>query len=232
MHCWNGFLLASCLALAPLQKGDTATPDAQEETQLGRPVNAKELLERFAKMEGLEVSFSEKKHIALLAVPLESKGKIYFMRPGFLSRVIETPTKSSLTITPDELRMVNSREDKTVDLRQNADLRILVTSLLRVFAGDREDLERAYEMRYEIDKEDEAKWALVLVPRKKPLTEMLKSLRLEGSGSAVSKIEMFEPNGDKTVTTVLTNNPKRRFTIAEKKALFGIEADKSDSRSE
>ena len=232
MHYWNGFLVASCLALAPLQDGEAQKRDAQEQTLLKRPVDARELLERFAKMEGLEVSFSEKKHIALLAVPLESKGKIYFMRPGYLSRVIETPTKSSLTITPDELRMVNSREDKTVDLRQNADLRMFVTSLLRVFAGDRENLERAYKLRYELDKADEAKWALILEPLKKPLTEMLNSLRLEGSGSVVSRIEMHEPNGDKTITTVLTNDPKRRFSITEKKALFGIEADQSDSRSE
>ncbi len=234
MHCWNGFLVASCLAFAPIATNPLQEDPqvAEEEVQDKRPVDAKELFARFAKMEGLEVSFSEKKHIALLAVPLESSGKIYFMRPGYLSRVIEKPAKSNLTITPDELRLVNEREQKVVDLRQNAELRAFVTSLLHVFSGDSERLKRSYKVVYELDKEDEAKWVLTLTPLKKPLTEMLRSLRLVGSRSAVERIEMHEPNGDKTLTTVLTNNPKRRFTPEEKKSLFGIEASKETEKSQ
>jgi len=241
MHCWNGFLLASCLAFAPVAEvlqensGPTAQVEKGEKGESGqkaeqpdkRPSTAKELFARFAKMEGLEVSFVEKKHIALLAIPLESSGKIYFVRPGYLTRIVEKPTESRLTITPTQLHLKNSREDKVIDLRQNAELRAFVTSLLHVFAGDQEQLEKSYKVLFELDKKDESKWMLSLTPLKKPLTEMLRSLRLEGSGAAVSLIEMHEPSGDKTVTKVLVNNPKRRFTDKEKKSLFGIEAEKS-----
>lgn len=236
MHCWNGFLLASCLLVAPATDGadDPKEKPAQAEQvapEDKRPETAEELFKRFAQMEGLEVSFVEKKYIALLAIPLESTGKIYFMRPGYLTRVVEKPTKSRLTITPTELHLKNTREDKVIDLRQNAELRAFVTSLLDVFSGDQKKLELSYKVSFELDEKDETIWKLTLTPLKKPLTEMLKSLRLEGSGSAVSLIAMHEPSGDKTITTVLTNNPKRRFTPKEQESLFGIKAKKSEADS-
>ncbi len=243
MPCWNSFLIASCLAISPSTAALLSPPDSQagqrqdesgdaEEVRETRPESAKALFERFAKMEGLEVSFSEKKHIALLALPLESQGKIYFMRPGYLTRVIEAPSQSKLTITPIELRMTNADGEKVIDLRQNAELCTFVTSLLRVFSGEREKLELSYKVLYELDPKDELGWSLTLEPRAKPLNEMLRSLQLFGSGSAVARIEMHEPNGDKTVTKVLTHDPKRRFSAKEQLTLFGIpdpKAPKSDS---
>ena len=113
----------------------------------------------------------------------------------------------------------------TVDLRQNEALRVFVTSLVRVFAGDRTGLERNFTLAYEPDAKDEMRWTLTLAPRAEPLTEMLRSLVLRGAGFAVKEIELRETNGDRTITTIVSADPRRHFDAAEKAKLFGIQGD-------
>jgi hypothetical protein len=234
MQYWKDFLVASCLALV----AGAATPALQDEPAKAqvekaaddkadklekRPATSKELFVRFAKMKGLEASFTEKKYLALLAVPLESKGKLYFLPTEYLTRVVESPAKSTLSITPKELRMSDSNGDEVMDLRQNPEVRAFVSSLVFVFSGDSQSLAKFYKVEYKLDEKDEAAWSLTLTPLKKPLTEMVRSLYLEGTLSAVDKITIFEPNGDRAVTLINEADPKRVFTDKEKLKLFGIE---------
>jgi hypothetical protein len=224
MQYWTGYLVASCLALSSLQDKQPAPQPAAQQTlhTVQRPLNAGALFARFAKMKGLQISFTEKKYLALLAVPLKSEGTLYFLPPGHLTRLVSSPSESRLTITPDSLKLTNRDGVESMDLRQNPDLQAFVTSLVRVFAGDKKQLQLAYKMTYSLDEKDSTKWSLLLQPLKKPLTEMMQSLRLDGSGSAVTSIEIREPNGDRTVTTVSKANPAREFTDQEKFELFSI----------
>lgn len=52
---------------------------------------------------------------------------------------------------------------------------------------------------------------------------MMQRLALHGEGEAVMSIEVVDPNGDRTTTTILTADVARRFDADEKKRLFGIE---------
>ncbi len=49
-------------------------------------------------------------------------------------------------------------------------------------------------------------------------------LLLVGQGKAVTRIELHEPNGDRTITKISNANPKRIFTMKEQKDIFGITA--------
>jgi hypothetical protein len=53
---------------------------------------------------------------------------------------------------------------------------------------------------------------------------MLTSLVVRGAGRGVTEIELREPNGDRTVTTVVSADPRRRVAPEEKERLFGIRA--------
>ena len=187
-----------------------------------RPPDARALFAAFARMPGLEARYAEKKHLSLLAVPLESRGRMYFLQPGYLSRVVEAPEKSTLTITPQKLRMTGRDGVEVIDLNKSDRLRLFVTSIVRVFRGDREPLEKLYRVRYEPSEKNDRDWSLRLLPRQKPLDQMMKALTLRGSGLAVSEIVLVEPNGDRTVTTITVVDPKRVFDAAEKEELFGI----------
>ena len=94
--------LCLCAALAA-QEGATPTlpPD-----QRPRPVDATALFARMATVTGLEATFREEKHAALLALPLRSEGRLYFHRPdpkgpGWLTRVVEKPEPATVRMAPE-----------------------------------------------------------------------------------------------------------------------------------
>lgn len=227
MRCSPNCLLVSLLVgLVPAQDRPTspAVPPAVVVPLAQRPRAAgqRELFQRFAQMTGLEVTFTEQKHLALLAVPLESSGKLYFLPPGHLCRLVEKPSPAMVVITPDELRMQDKDKTEVVDLRRNDKLRAFITALVQVFAGDEAALQRSFQVEYALDAKSAQGWRLSLLPRGKPLDQMLKAMVLHGEGETVQRIEWTEPSGDRTVTTVVTADPTRRFDAAERRRWFGI----------
>ena len=235
MRSWNASLVASAVALVSLQASATplravqsAPPAAPQAAPPAVPqvapqvVDAQTLLAAFARMSGMEARFEEEKHLSLLAAPLKSRGHIYFMRPGYLTRIVEAPEAATLRISPNELKLSGRDGEERIDLRQNDAVRVFVSSLVQVFSGDAVALERSYAVAFERRPDDPQAWTLTLTPLAKPLTDMLAALSLAGHGFVVSSIEVREPNGDRTVTRVVEVDVERRFTAEEQQTLFGI----------
>ncbi len=232
MRSLNAFRLASALglslalALAAFQVAPpTPTPTP---VQSATPTDAKSLLALFAKMEGLEARFEEEKRIALLAAPLVSSGRLYFLRPGYLARLVEKPEVTKLLITPDELLVSGKEGEQKIDLRTTEDIRIFVQSLVQVFSGDEAALKESYGLAFErsagsgIGVDDVESWMFTLTPQRAPLTKLMKELRLNGSGCMVRTFEVKETNGDRTITRILEADTLRHFSDEEKATLFGI----------
>lgn len=247
MRSWIDFLACSGLALSlPTETGgpelpDLAHPDvahacavssavAQEPEAASAtddeksPRNATELFAAFADVEGLEVAFTEAKHNPFLVAPLKFEGRIFYLRGGWLARVVDKPSASTVTITPDELRVTQGESTEVVDLRSNRDLRLYVRSLARVWSGNEPELRKSFEIEFELA-EDPRSWTLTLTPKSERLRELMKFLRLDGHGYGVREIEIASPGGERVVTTVQTANAKRVFTDEEKMRWFGIEPD-------
>ncbi len=214
------FLCGTALAQEP--DGGTSTPALGGKQQ--RPTTEAALFRAFAQIKGLSAEYTEEKFLSLLAVPLKSKGQLHFMQPGYLSRIVVAPEKSKLTITNAELRMTDKNGEQVIDLRQSDRVRLFVTSLVQVFQGNQKALQKHYRIRYTPKADDFHVWQLELQPLKKPLTKIMKRLVLVGRDKTVTRIELHEPNGDRTITKIVKVNAKRIFTRAEKKALFGVNA--------
>ena len=191
--------------------------------QRPRPADAKALLAGFARMPGLEATYTEEKRLALLALPLQSKGRILFLPPGYLLRQVEAPEPATLRITPDELVVQDRDRKEAIDLRRSDTLRVFVTSLVQVFAGDEAALQKAFTVTYTPDPKAERMWTLELLPKGEQLQRMMQRLTLRGEGDAVTVIEVVDPNGDRTTTRIVTADVARRFDADEKKRWFGIE---------
>ena len=198
-------------------------PDATPPRLRQRPEDVTALLGLFARMPGLEATYAEEKHLALLAAPLQSSGRICFLPPGHLIRQVESPEPTMLRITPNELVVQDRDRKESVDLRRSESLRQFITSLVQVFAGDQKSLQKAFTVVYALDAKSERTWSLELTPKGAQLQRMMQRLALRGEGEAVTSIEVLDPNGDRTMTTILTANVARRFDADEKKRLFGIE---------
>lgn len=226
-------VLFAALGLASAAAAQAPLPPLQPPAERPRPRDAAALFATMAKTTGLEATFAEEKHVALLALPLHSKGRLCYLRragetpaqkvEGYLVRIVEEPERSSVTITPKELRLQSRNGTEVIDLSRSDKVRTFITSLVHVFAGDEAALGKAYRVDYALDEADDAVWTLTLVPRATPLDKMLRHLRFVGRGETVERIEIEEPNGDRTVTRILTANPERRFDRDEQKQLFGID---------
>jgi outer membrane lipoprotein-sorting protein len=220
------FLLASGTAEAVdadagAPKQQTAASDAGTKPAPGQEnVDVASLLSAFSKMPGLEASFSEEKHIALLAKPLTSRGTLFFTHPGLLLRRIEAPEPSEVVISKDSLRMRDKAGEQTLDLRTRKDIRPFVESLTWILAGDRAALEKVYTIAFQPEQAARP-WQLSLKPKVLPLSQLIAELRIQGRGMYVAQIEVQETSGDKTITRILSANPKRTFSAAERAKLFG-----------
>jgi len=204
------------LLLTAASVGAQAKPD--------KPASFEALLAAFARMPGLEASFVEEKRLGLLAKPLESRGKLYFARPSYLLRRVETPSRSEVVITPNELRLKSADGEQTLDLRARPEVRPFIESLTWLLAGNHRALAGVYTIAFEPGAGHA--WSVRLLPKGEPISRLIQSIRIAGDGLRVSQIEVRETSGDETRTRIVDANPQRRFDAAEMRRLFGAGAAK------
>ncbi len=176
------------------------------------------LLGAFKAVDGLEARFTEEKRMALLAAPLRSAGALYYARPGHLRRQIETPRPAVVVIGPETLWLKDERGTETIDLAARRDVAAFAESLVLIFAGDRAKLEATYTIAFTPGADG---WTLALTPKVEPLSKLVSAIRITGRGPAVEAIRVVETSGDTTTTRIESADPTRRFTPAERAALFG-----------
>jgi hypothetical protein len=196
--------------------GGDAWPAPDPPPAAPRDVGA--LLAAFAANPGFEAEFAETKTIALLSAPLETRGRIYFRRPDRLLRVVESPVRARVLVTPHEVKMRSDGKVERLALGTMPEVRALVSSLLGLLAGDRAALEEAHAPSLELL--DGGRWRLTLVPRSKRLAALVGELRFEGRAAIVERITVREASGDVSVTEVLRPDPTRVFPEGALDRLF------------
>lgn len=207
-------LAAAYLALGAARAAPPKTPAPPSDPA---PATADALFAALRALPGLEAQYTEQKHMALLAVPLESRGTLRYAAPGLLRREVTHPRPATLVITPDTLRITEDGKTETIDLRARTDVRLFVDALVRVLAGDRDRLAATYAIDYA--PAPDGAWTLTLTPKVEPLSNILTALRLAGRGHVVTTIRVDETNGDHTLTTITAATP-RTYTPAERAQLF------------
>ena len=215
--------LALGLGLAAPASATSAATGASDKLPT-EPKDAKGLLAALATVEGLEASFVEKKHLALLKAPLQSEGRIYYTRPGYMVRKVDKPSPSTVRIGPKSLEVSDDRGTQTFDLSSRPDIKTFVESFVHVVAGDHQALSSIYELSFQAAAQPGDTWTLTLRPSRKPLSELIERMDIRGRGYAVETIEIRETRGDSTQIVMSSVDPKRTFTDQEKRDIFGLPA--------
>ena len=182
------------------------------------PQSFGDLLAGFADITGFEAKFEEEKHLSLLAVPLHSRGRLYFSSPGTLLRRVESPSPQDVLIRRDTIVLRGQEGEEVIDLAQRSEVRPLVEALLWLFSGNRTALEEAFHVEFESAPQQ---WTLRLEPRGESLAFLVRRLAISGAGFGADRVEIFESSGDRSILQILEPDPGRRFSAAEKVALFG-----------
>lgn len=226
---------AITLSLAVMTVG-VATPAAKAESVAKAPASftLDQLLGGFGKMKGLQAQFIEHKHMKLLVKPLVAKGTLYFTPPGYLARHVVSPKPAKLLITPKHLEVRQDGQKQFIDLSGRKDVKLFVESFARLLAGDKAALNSIYKLTYVPAAASSTAgstttgptvWTLTLTPKSATLSKLIKRLTITGRQYAVKSIRVDETSGDWSITTITKADPKRVFSAAERKQIFGLLAE-------
>jgi hypothetical protein len=188
-----------------------------------------EILRRMASTPGVEAVFEERKEIALLAAPLETRGVIYFVPPDRFARFTTSPGSSALVVSGKEVRLREGSGAQEIDLSGNRMASVFVENFVALWSGDRDRLERLYTPEFHGTREA---WELRLVPRRAPLADVIARITLRGDLDAMRELIVDERDGDRTATRFAAVDGRREFTPAELQQIFLVGAPLEGVRAE
>jgi outer membrane lipoprotein-sorting protein len=215
------FSIACALGLA---LGLAALPAPAQESESGTGFALESLLETMTTTSGLSAEFAERKELALLSAPLESRGRLYFVPPDRFARFTTQPEFTALVIDGDHVRFREGADADELDLSANPLTRAFVDNFVVLWSGDRERLERLYTATLRVEGE---RWELSLAPRDARLARFLEAVVLRGRGRALEQMIVRDRDGDRTVTTIRSLRLDRSFSADELERIFasGMPAD-------
>jgi hypothetical protein len=212
--CWASAALAT---FAFAGAAPAATPELDE------------ILRRMASTSGVEAPFEERRELALLVEPLETRGVIYFVPPDRFARFTTSPGASALLVNGDAVQLREGPDAPPVDLSGNRVARVFVENFMALWSGDREKLESLYRPEFHGTRDA---WELRLVPRRAPLSEVIAAIALRGDREAMRELLVLERDGDRTTTRFGATRNDRVFTPEELRQIFGAGLPLEGARAE
>ena len=204
-------IVASIAALSALSAGAALAQD-------GRPLTLTALMEGMRSATGVVAEFEETKQLALLSQPLVARGTVYFIPPARLVREVSSPGRSRLVVDGDKVVFEDETGRNAMNLSGSPMARQMIDSFVVLFNGDEKRLRELYDVRFTVEGET---WRLHLTPRSMPLSRMVASFEMTGREARIDRMEMAEPDGDRTVTVFGKTDTAHRFTAEELATLFG-----------
>jgi hypothetical protein len=175
------------------------------------------LLAGMASTNGVAAEFREKRFVALLVDPLESRGWLYFVPPDRMARFTTEPAPASLLVEGESLRFREGPERPDMDLSSSPVARAFVENFMAVFSGDRARLEKIYRVELQ---GSAGEWEMSLKPRQLPLSRFLDVVLLRGDLGGMREMEVRDVDGDRTVTQLQQVDHDHSFSAAELETLF------------
>lgn len=208
-------VLAGCCAvgLADPSRAGEAEPDAASTLE--------GLMQSLAQSGGVRARFRETKHLALLQDPLQTEGVVTFAPPDRLARETTRPGRSRVVVVGTRVAIRDETGETVVALDANDPARHFVENLAVLLRGDLEALRARYEVEF---RADASGWHLDLTPRSRVLRRLVKTLRAEGQGPELQRMELLETSGDATLTVFHDVQTGLDFDSAERARLFSIGA--------
>jgi outer membrane lipoprotein-sorting protein len=128
-------------------------------------------------------------------------GTLVYMAPDRLERNTLLPKPESMVVDRDTLTLESKggQQRRTLALHDYPAIWAFVESIRGTLAGDRQSLDRFYRVTLE-GKAD--RWRLLLTPTEPAMQALVSSIRIDGGGSRIDRIEIYEADGDYSVMTV------------------------------
>jgi len=157
------------------------------------------LMDSLAQNRSSQASFVEKKTIAILERPVESSGQLFYTAPDHLEKRTLKPQPESMVIDGGDLLIERGRQRHRLQLQAYPELAAFIDSIRGTLAGDRQALERNYQLSLEGTAE---RWTLQLLPRDDKMLAVVQRIRIAGARDQVRSIEITQADGDSSLMSI------------------------------
>lgn len=179
-----------------------------------------DLLAQFSEIQSMQARFREEKFMALLSVPLKSEGSLYYAKPRLLARHTHKPQKSSLVLRGDKLAFGDADHQESLSLDAQPAVRVLVDTFVSVLSGDGAGLQKLANLT--VEALPGGAFRIGVIPKDPGVLRIVKSMSFEGKGAVLSRMELLDANGDRTVTLFEDFKATGKLSAADEKRLFQI----------
>lgn len=196
------FLLASLLALA--QGGE-----AQARQKIAAAAQA---------MQTLQCDFVQTKQLRMLNNKMVATGRMCYSRNDKLRWEYQKPYQYTFIMNGDRVLLRNRERSDIIDVRKNKLFREIARIMMSSVVGDCLNDDRTFKTTIATAG---VEWVATLTPLRKDMRQMFQTivLHFDQRQATVSRVELTEKNGDKTVIDL--KNIRKNETIAP--ALFAVE---------
>ena len=165
-----------------------------------------QLMVELGRLQHSQARFIERKYLKVLKSPLELSGTLEYDAPSRLVKRTLEPKPETLTVEEDRLVIESPARgrSRTLRLAEYPVLWAFVESFRSTLKGDLAALERFYQVALEGGPQ---RWQLSLTPRDPKMSALIESILIDGSKGRITRIEVREAQGDRSVMTVLEGAP-------------------------
>jgi outer membrane lipoprotein carrier protein len=162
-----------------------------------------------ASISTITCSFTQEKSVAMLKDKMTSQGKMCYSSAGKLRWEYSTPYSYILVINNNQVSMKSGSKTSKVDINSSKLFQTIARIMVSSVTGKSLNKSNDFDVTMYCDNQN---WCAQLVPKEANMKKMFKFIRLyfNSSQTMVSRVEMIEKNGDKTIirlNNVVTNKP-------------------------
>jgi outer membrane lipoprotein-sorting protein len=143
--------------------------------------------------------FTQTQYLAVLKQPRSSEGVLSYDAPDHLEQRTLKPHAQSAVLDHGVLTLTRGTRQRTVRLDEYPQLAPLIDSVRATLAGDRQALERRFEIRLTGDLDH---WQLDLTPRESGLSSVVQRIQLNGERDRILQVEVQQAGGDRSLMTI------------------------------
>jgi hypothetical protein len=144
-------------------------------------------------------TFTERKYLAVVDIPVDSSGELRFVAPDRLEKRTLKPSVETMVLDGNTLTIERRNQKHVLQLQDYPGIAGMIGSIRATLAGDRKGLERVYQLRLNGTAEH---WSLLLKPRDASVGRVVKQIQIEGRQDEVRSVEIEQGDGDRSVMTI------------------------------
>lgn len=151
-----------------------------------------------AGLKTMQCDFLQTKHVKMLNDKMISRGKMYYSQADKLRWEYQTPYSYIFILNKDRVTLKNDKRTDVIDVNQNKVFKEIARIMMSSVVGSCLSDDRSFKT---LIRDSGLEWTATMTPVRKEIRQMYQSITLHFSKqhSYVTKVELMEKNGDKTI---------------------------------